>query len=263
MGLGLAPAAAQTPTPPDDPDMDVNFTQPDFTLVALPTTLRLPRHKGAFRVTHRFTRRLGQGDFGSLLEDLFGLDSGAQIGLEYRYGLFRGTQVGFHRTSNRTIEFFTQHEVKAQSGGFPFTIDALASIDGTNNFRDSYSPTLGAVISRTVGEHAAFYAHPLWINNSNPDPSELVDDNDTALLGLGARLRVRPTVYLSFEGAPRVGGYDPGSTQIGFGLEKRSGGHSFQLTITNGVGTTLGQVARGASNTKDWHLGFSIARKFY
>lgn len=258
----VPPAAAQTP-PQNDPDLDINLAQPDFTLVALPTSLRLPRHKSAFRVTHRFSRSLGEGDFGSLLEDFFGLDSGAQIGLEYRYGLFRGTQVGFHRTSNRTIEFFGQHEVKAQSASFPFTIDALASIDGTNNFRDSYSPTLGAVISRTIGEHAAFYLDPMWVNNSNPDPSDLVDDNDTVILGVGARLRVRPTVYLAIEGAPRVAGYDPGSTQIGVGLEKRSGGHVFQLTITNGIGTTMGQVARGAKNTDDWHLGFSISRKFY
>lgn len=164
----VAPAGAQTP-PQDDPDMDVNFAQPDFTLVALPTTLRLPRHKSAFRVTHRFSRSLGAGDFGSLLEDFFGLDSGAQIGLEYRYGLFSGTQVGFHRTSDRTIAFFGQHEVKAQSGSFPFTIDALASIDGTNNFRDRYSPTVGAAISRTIAEHAAFYVEPMWVNNSIPN----------------------------------------------------------------------------------------------
>ena len=261
LAMGAAPANAQAPQ--DDPDLDVNLAQPDFTLVALPTTLRLPRHKSAFRVTHRFTRPLGAGDFGSLVEDLFGLDSGAQIGLEYRYGLLRGTQVGFHRTSNRTIELFAQHEVKGQTSGFPVTIDALASIDGTNNFRDSYSPTLGAVISRTVGEHAAFYLEPMWVNNSNPDPSELVDDNDTVLVGVGARLRIRPTVYLAIEASPRATGYDPGSTQIGFGLEKRSGGHTFQLTITNGIGTTFGQVARGASNTDDWHLGFSISRKFY
>jgi len=257
-----APAGAQTP-PQDDPDLDINLAQPDFTLVALPTSLRLPRHKSAFRVTHRFSRSLGAGDFGSLLEDFFGLDSGAQIGLEYRYGLFRGTQVGFHRTSDRTIEFFGQHEVKAQSGSFPFTIDALASIDGTNNFRDSYSPTLGAIISRTVAEHAAFYLEPIWVNNSSADPSELVDDNSTMLIGVGTRLRIRPTVYLAIEASPRVAGHDPGSTQIGIGLEKRSGGHIFQLTFTNGVGTTYGQIARGARNTDDWHLGFSIARKFY
>ena len=56
--------------------------QPDFTLVGLPTGLRLPRFKSAFRVTHRFTRPLTEGDFGSLSGDFFGLDSGAQIVLQ-------------------------------------------------------------------------------------------------------------------------------------------------------------------------------------
>ena len=258
---GIAPAAAQTP--PDDPDIDTNFAEPDFTIVALPTTLRVPRHKSAFRVTHRFSRPLGQGDFGSLVEDLFGLDSGAQIGLEYRYGLMRRTQIGFHRTSTRTIEFFAQREVTSQGEAFPLTIDVLAAIDGTNNFRDSYTPALGLVISRTVAEHAAFYLQPIWVNNSNPDPAELADDNDTVLMGVGARLRIRPTVYLAIEGAPRVAGHDPGATQISVGLEKRSGGHMFQLTFTNGVGTTMGQIARGGRNTDDWHLGFAISRKFF
>jgi hypothetical protein len=265
LAAGLAaPVYAQAPAQPaDDPDMDVNFAQPDYTIVALPTTLRLPRHKSAFRVTHRFTRPLGAGDFGNLLEDFFGLDSGAQIGMEYRFGLFRGTQVGIHRTSTRVIEFFAQHEVKGQSESFPFTLAALAAIDGTNNFRDSYSPALGVLLSRTIAEHVALYVEPIWVNNSNLDPSELADHNDSVLVGLGARIRIRPTVYLAFEGAPRVSGHDPGSTQMSFGLEKRSGGHMFQLTITNGFGTTFGQIARGASNTDDWHLGFSISRKFY
>lgn len=255
----VAPVQAQQ----DDPDLDVNYAQPDFTLSSLPTTLRVPRMKSAFRVTHRFTRPLGDGSFGSLLEDFFGLDSGAQIGLEYRFGLMRGMQVGIHRTSDRTIEFFAQREVVAQGDRFPLTIDALATIDGTNNFKDSYTPSLGAVISRTIGEHAAFYLEPIWVNNSNLLPSEVTDDNDSVLLGVGARLRIRPTVYITLEGVPRVTGHDPGSTQVSVGLEKRAGGHNFQLTISNGFGTTIGQLARGAANTDDWHLGFSISRKFY
>src|SRR4029450_3928363 len=114
----------------DDPDLDISFAQPDFTLVALPTTLRLPKFKSAFRVTHRFTRPLGDGSFGDLAGDLFGLDTGAQIGLEYRFGLWRGTQVGIYRTSDRTIEFFTQHEVVAEGSWLPGTRSAVGKTDG-------------------------------------------------------------------------------------------------------------------------------------
>jgi hypothetical protein len=96
LACSATPAAAQpssAPPPPatqdDDPDRDVNLSQPDFTLAALPTTLRVPRHRSAFRITHRFGRPLGQGSFGDLVGDLFGLDQGALIGLEYRFGVFR------------------------------------------------------------------------------------------------------------------------------------------------------------------------------
>ena|SRR5688572_23485661 len=256
----LAPSPAQAQ---DDPDLDLNLSQPDFTLITLPTTLRVPRFKSAFRVTHRFTRPLGQGDFGDLAEDLFGIDSGAAIGLEYRFGLMRKLQVGIHRTNDRTIQFFTEYNLWQQRDGRPVGVNAIAFIDGTNNFRDSYSPALGAVVSREFGDYGAVYFEPIWVNNSNPQPVELTDeDNDTFMLGLGARIRIRPTVYLVGEVIPRVG-FDPNVGHAAFAIEKRAGGHSFQLNFSNGFGTTLGQLSRGGTSNDDWYLGFQISRKFF
>lgn len=262
---GQAQPASPPPAPAqDDPDRDINRAQPDFTLVALPTTLRMPRYKSSFRVTHRFGRPLGQGDFGDLLSDLFGLDSGAVIGLEYRFGLFRGAQVGIHRTSStKTIQFMGQYDLKRQSDTFPIGLDALAAIEGVDNFQESYSPTLGVLLSREIGDHGALYVEPMWVNNSNPQPEELIDDNDTFVIGLGARLRFRPTVYAVVEASPRVGGFDPGVTLVSFGIEKRSGGHLFQLNFSNGLATTFAQIARGGFEGNDWHIGFNISRKFY
>ena len=254
---------APPPPPVDDPDLDLSFEQPDFSLIGLPTTLRLPRYKSAFRVTHRFGRPLGNGGFGDLVGDLFGLDSGAQIGLEYRFGLMRGLQAGIHRTSDKTIEFFSQYNLMNEADGRPLGVGILASIDGTDNFSDSYSPALGVALSRNLPRLGAVYVEPIWVNNTNPLPGELVDDNDTVIIGLGARVRIRPTVYLVGEVAPRVMGHNPGVTHGTFGIEKRAGGHMFQLNFSNGFGTTMGQIARGGFNNDDWYLGFQISRKFY
>ena len=260
-GAPAAPAAAAQ-EPPDDPDRDPRPAQPDFTVVTLPTTLRLPRFASAFRVTHRFTRPLGQGDFSDLAEDMFGLDSGGLIGLEYRFGLWRGMQIGVHRTSDRTIELFSRYNVLNQADGSMLGLDVAASIDGTDNFSDSFTPAFGVVISRELGSHGAVYVEPMWVSNSNPQPSELVDDNDTFMVGLGARLRVRPTVYVVGEFIPRSG-YQPGSNHGTFGVEKRAGGHIFQLNFSNGFGTTMGQLARGGTGSDDWYIGFNISRKFF
>ncbi len=260
-----AGAAAQGPQ--DDPDMDLNRSEPDFTLITLPTNLRLPKYKSAFRVTHRFTRPLNAGEFSDLAEDLFGLDSGAQIGLEYRFGLMRGLQAGLNRTSNRTIEFFTEYNLWQQKE-HPVAVSAIATIEGTNNFRDSYSPAIGVVVSRELGNHGAVYVEPIWVNNTNPLPGELTDDNDTFVVGLGARIRVRPTVYVVGEVIPRTG-FAPGTTFGSFAVEKRAGGHSFQLIFSNGVGTTMAQIARGGTRgaagpeSRDWYMGFNITRKFF
>jgi hypothetical protein len=265
--LWVTPAhAQQTPqpaAPPErDPDQNLNALQPDFTISTLPTTLRLPRYKFDFRVTHRFGRPLNQGDFGDLLSDFFSLDSSAQIGLELRFGFFRGTQGGIYRTNDRTIEFFAEHNVMKESDTHPIGLDAYAAIDGTDNFTDSYSPALGAIVSRTVGRLGTVYAEPIWVNNTNPLPSEIVDHNNTFMFGLGGRFRVRRTVYVVVEGAPRLAGYDPDRAHLAFGIEKLVGGHMFQLNVSNGVGTTISQVARGGTR-HDWFLGFNITRKFW
>ena len=83
------------------------------------------------------------------------------------------------------------------------------------------------------------------------------------MLGLGGRIRIRPAVYLVGEVTPRLGGYTPGVPQGSFGIEVRSGGHLFQLNFSNGLATTLGQVALGGIAEDQWFIGFNICRKFF
>ena len=266
----LAPlaASAQTPAPAatapeSDPDARVDALQPDFNLVALPTTLRMPLHKWSFRVTHRFTRPVGQGDFGDLASDLFGLDSAAQVGLELRYGLAKGTQIGVHRTSERTIQLFGQHNLLNERGGAPAGLDVIATLEGGNNLKQRYESALGLVFSKYLARRASVYAEPIYVINTNP-ASNAGSDNNTMMVGLGARVRVRPAMYLTAEVTPRLTGFDPGAHQVSFALEGRAGGHLFQFNVGNGFGTTLGQIAaNGAFNYDNWYIGFNIARKFF
>lgn len=253
-----APVAAQATAPDDDPDLDVNLAQPDFALSTLPTTLRLPKFKMVYRMTHRFYEPVKDAGLGGV----FGLDSGAMVGLEMRVGLWTGWQASFYRTSDKTIQLSTQYDLVKQ-GRLPIGIAAFASTEGTDNFQESYTPALGAVFSREVGTRAALYVEPVWVNNSNPAPKALVDDNSTWLLGVGARLRVLDSTYLVAEFLPRVSGYGPGTTQASFGIEKRAGGHLFQLTFSNSTGTTWGQLARGGPDGNHWVMGFNLVRKFY
>jgi len=268
-------ATAQSPPPPaassttqqsaaatePDPDLLVNPAEPDFTLSALPTTLRMPSGKFAFRLTHRFSRPIASGSVGDFFADLFGFDSSAQIGLELRYGLRPGTQVAVHRTNDRTIQFLGQHQILNQRTGRPFALDALVSVEGADNFSEDFSTTVGAVISRQFTQHGAVYVQPLFVFNTNPVED---GDQDTMLLGFGTRYRLfKSRTYIVFEAAPVVSGHDAGIDHVSFGFEHRVGGHMFQLTIANALGTTMRQIALGGPHEDDWFIGFNLSRRFF
>jgi uncharacterized beta barrel domain-containing protein DUF5777 len=285
-------SAAQAPDDQDSKDLSLSIVQPDFTVVNLPTTLRLPKHKSAFRVSHRFGRSLTRGSFGQAAETFFGIDDGAQIGIEYRYAIMRGLQAGIYRTSDKTIQFFGQYDWIQQSAERPLTVDFLATIEGLNNFHkgtvvdkedNEYASSVGVLLSRTVGEVAAFYLQPTFVAHANtystagclehlehghdlPGCATATTtgvESNTLFVGLSTRVRVRSSTYLVASWTPRAAGFRPGSALATFGIEKRAGGHLFQLNFSNSIGSTVAQTARGASNTSDWFMGFNISRKFY
>jgi hypothetical protein len=269
-----APAAASRASSEDD-DLEVDPIQPDFTVVNLPTTLRLPKHKLGFRVTHRFARPLGSGDFGDLVSDFFGFDNGALIGLELRFGVFGGTQLGIYRTSERTIQFFAERELLRQ-GKSPVGVALYATDEGIDNFKDEYSPAISVLFSRKLGTRAAVYAMPAWVGNTNALPRRVGEDDNTFILGLAGRVRVMSATALVGEWTPRLAGHEHGEdSHLAFGVEHRVGGHSFQVNFSNSLGSTLAQLARGAGSVqrtqgavageggRDWFIGFNISRKFY
>jgi hypothetical protein len=252
----------------DSDDRSIDPVEPDFTVITLPTTLRLPKHTLAFRLTHRFARGLEEGSFGDLAGDLFGFDGGAQIGLELRFGVTSKLQVGVYRTSDKTIDLFLQHEIVKQ-GKSPVGLAGAASVEGLDNFHEEYSPRAALVASRRLGDRAVIYAQPAFVWNTQLPPELATESNDTLVLGLGARLRMSNSAYLVAEVNPRLAGYkgnrgsgDSG-TQAAFGIEGRVGGHVFQFNVSNDLGTTPAQTARGRQGRSDWFIGFNLSRKFY
>lgn len=253
-------AVAATATAEDD--LEIDALEPDYVVVNLPTTARLPRHKLVFRLTHRFARGLSEGDFGDLLADFFGFDGGAQIGIDLRFGLFRATQLGVYRTSDRTTSFFVAQGL-LREGKAPVSLQADLALEGQDNFSEEYSPRIGLTLSRRLGERAALYVSPAFVGNTNLFDAAGGDDS-SLVLGLGARLRLAGRTSLLAEYHPRIAGFDGDNPAlVAFGIEHTVGGHAFQLNVSNDLGTTPAQIARGQQGKEDWFIGFNLARKFW
>jgi hypothetical protein len=264
LALAFTLALVASPLFAQDDDAVLNVAQPDFTLVNLPTSLRLPAMRSAFRIVHRFVRPLKCDECeDNLFEDLFGLDNGAVIGLEFRFGLMPGTQVVVHRARiDKTFQFLGQYNVTRQNEEMPLEIAALAAIEGTDNFREDYSGTFGVILTRLLGDRGSLHLEPMFVANSNLFDDD-IDDDSTFMMGIGGRFRIRPTVYVVGEMTPRLSGYKPDTMLGSFAIEKRAGGHMFQLNFSNYFGTTMRQLAQGAPDGDHWYLGFNISRKFF
>ena len=275
-------AFAQESQPPEpgtraDPQIELN-------LIALPTTQSMSRHHGYFRLTHRFARDLRLGDFSDLANDFFALDNGAVIGFEYRFAVEANIQVGIHRsTLNKALQLFSRWDAVRQGQGVPVGVSGFATIEALDNLQDGHQPGAGAVVSRTWGQALALYASPTYVYGTfdaeriatgmvghDHDHKRAVDADEedehashksTFYVGLGGRLRLRPTVFVVGEFTPRLSGHDPGEAMWGVAIEKWTRGHTLQLNLTNSFATTPGQIARGGTPDAIY-LGFNITRKF-
>jgi hypothetical protein len=276
--LSTVPTFAQTPAPDPVPTTTPLPAQIDLNLINLPTTMSIARHKGYFRLTHRFAADLRRGNFGELASDLFTIDRGAIIGLEYRFAITGNLHAGIHRSLlSKTIQTFARWDAIKQGDSLPISLSVTGSYEGLNNLTDSHQPGVAVTVSRTFGDRLALYATPAFVAGTHAvdfltghdehdhdlglEEDEHSNHEDTWFAGIGGRLRFSHSGYVTGEYTPRLHGYDPNSAEWGVGIEKRTGGHTLQLNITNSFGTTLGQLARGGS-PHDIYLGFNITRRF-
>jgi len=248
-----------------DDDAALQPAEPDYRVINLPTTLRLPLHKSSFELTHRFYGNLRHGDFDDQLSNLFGIDEGAAVGFEYRFAPLRHLEIVAYRTViDKTLQLYAKWDVLHQGAGMPVSISPIISIEGGNNFRERYAPSIGATISRQIDDVAAVYVVPMFSHNVAALLNQTIGGakRNTFYVGLGGRLRIRPTVYLSAEVSPRVAGYVINTAEYGFAIEKRIGAHVFQLNFSNSSSTTFAQIATDGQ-AEDLQMGFNLTRKFF
>src|SRR5258708_18140118 len=128
-----------------------------------------------------------------------------------------------------------------------------------------YALTFGARSARATDDPAATpTSAPAAIAQDDDDARLQLAEPDFRLINLPTTLRL-PLFKSNFDlthRLPRLSGYTPGKAQYGFALEKRAGGHMFQLNVTNVPATTLAQEARGGQPDQ-LALGFNLSPQFF
>lgn len=227
-----------------------------------------------FRISHRF----GQVNSGAY--NFFGLDQ-ASIHLSLEYGLTDWLMFGIGRSNvKKTFDGFVKLKLLRQTSGsnsMPIFVSYMGSTElFTSKWLDTSRDNLFSsrltyvhqlLIARKFSEKLSLQLSPTVVHK-NLTPTEL-DPNDLFALGAGGRLKISNEIsinaeyYYAFRSSRSSVDY-PNAFSVGIDID--TGGHVFQIMLTNSLSMREGGFIWGENNG-DWtnggiHLGFNISRVF-
>jgi hypothetical protein len=220
-----------------------------------------------FIFSHRF------GTLNSGAYEFWGLDNSlVRLGLEY--GISDRLGVGIGRSSEAKIydAYLKYKALRQATGRSPVTITGLSSIayrtyreDPELSSSQKLSYAFQVLIARKLSSAISFQIAPIFLHRNYVNTS--IEVNDLLALGFGGRVKVTPSVAITGEYYARLNELEnnPYNDAIGVGVDIETGGHVFQLVLTN----TSGMVERAFIPETfnnffdgDIHFGFNITRTF-
>lgn len=231
-----------------------------------------------FRIMHRF------GEVTSGFDNFFGLDGPAGIKIAFDYGINSWMTVGIGRSSyDKMIDGNFKARLLRQTTDnktpISITYQGIMNVtakkdprvaQGINKYanvtsRFSYSNSI--TIARKFSDKLSLEVHGFHVHYNMTDSR--TDKNDIFAAGFSGRFKLTARMALTFEYAYRLNNYvedksvyqDP----MAIGLDIETGGHVFQVHITNGYGINEVQfIPYSTSNIfkGQLRLGFNISRVF-
>jgi hypothetical protein len=223
-------------------------------------------------VSHRF------GDLTQGFDNFFGLDM-AYTKIGGIYGLTNWLSIGASRqTHDKIYELTAKYKLANQeTDGFPVTIVGYNTMDVNSALKTSLYPhlqftdrlafTTQLLVSRKFSEKFSFELAPIYVHKNLYD--DVLEQKDLFLVGAGARYKIAKRLSVNLEYAARVitveGFTSPYHNPLSVGLDIETGGHVFQLVVSNSQ--PMNDVAYFANTSGDWnggsiYFGFNMYRSF-
>ena len=255
---------------------DINYTYATFKATRIINGQSVENTAGgvlSFIIAHRF------GKINDGFYELFGLDQATiRFGLEY--GITDDLNVGIGRSSfQKTFDAYAKYKILKQSSGvknMPVTLSLFSSIAATgvedlspgneDKFSSRLSYSYQLLLARKFNNNFSLQLSPTFVHRNLVRTTEI--NNDVIAIGAGARYKLSNRVTLNAEYFYRFDDSNLGDdtfNTVSLGFDIETGGHVFQLHVTNSrgmleryfVAETTGDIADG-----DIFFGFNINRVF-
>ncbi len=223
-----------------------------------------------FVISHRF------GSVKSGIKDLFGLDN-SNIRFSFVYGFNDWLNAGFSRSSsNKTYDAHLKYRLLQQEEGkSPVTIVGFNSVEYNTGLDKVNYPLLESkhrytyahefLISRKFNENLSLELSPIFLHQNFVEND--LQDNAQYILGFGGRYKVskRVTINAEYHAHMNRAASSKFSNPLSLGVDIETGGHVFQLHVTNAQ--LMNESGYLTSANGDWgkgdiFFGFNIWRVF-
>ncbi len=224
-----------------------------------------------FRILHRF------GLMSNGTNNLFGLDE-ASMRIGFDFGITRNFQLGFGRsTFKKELDGYCKVAIVRQTIGsksFPATIALVvgttintlpfSSTAAHTNFTARLAYYVQTIVGRKLNENFTLQVTPTFVHSNVVD---ITKQNDVFATGFGGRAKLTKRTSLTwdyfylFNGRTDKINYHP----LSLGVDIETGGHVFQLHISNAVG--MNERAFITETTDNFskgeiRFGFNLSRMF-
>tara|TARA_Y100000814_G_scaffold293001_1_gene273027 strand:- start:673 stop:1512 length:840 start_codon:yes stop_codon:yes gene_type:complete len=220
-----------------------------------------------FVILHRF------GSMANGAYDLFGMDE-AVIRFDLEYGFSDRLSIGIGRSSlNKTYDIFSKLKIVDQRTGhrsFPislvlFTKMEIETIMKDMDMQDRYTYDVQFLLAKKLNRSLSLQLMPTFIHRNLVETHN--DHHDLISLGIGGRIKMTRRTSINFDTFFPIGKRGETYKQgWGIGYDIETGGHVFQLMVTNARGSFESEYienASGAFEDLNLYLGFNISRAFY
>lgn len=219
-----------------------------------------------FMILHRF------GSMSDGFYDLYGMDE-AVIRFDLKYGLNDFLAFGLGRSSmNKTYDVFSKVKLLRQKQGGSsapislaiFTKCEIQTVVKEMDITDRLTFDIQALIARKFSRSFSLQVMPTLIHRNLILDRD--DSNDLLSIGLGGRMKLTKRTSINLDTFFPIGDR-PGSFKQGWGLgyDIETGGHVFQVMVTNAQGSFESEYIENASGkfeNFELFIGFNISRVF-
>jgi len=221
-----------------------------------------------FRINHRFA------PINTGIYNFFGLDV-ATMRLSFDFGIAKNLMVGIGRsTTNKEYDGFIKYRIMHQKeGSVPLSISLLGAMAYRTIDMDSSLKVTGAdrtylnaavLIASKLSSHTSLQISPTY-TRYNRIMNFTGGDFDMFSIGFLARQRISKRVSINAEYFVQLTKFDNTYNSLSFGVDINTGGHVFQLHITNATGMnehTFIHETTGSWANGDIRFGFNLSRIF-